>query len=413
MIQTAIAADFEHVLIDVIDDGVLAASVHEPKCDIAGAAADIQQGHAGPGPELIDEGPFPQTMDTAAHQIVHQIVLRRDAVEYAAHQAAFVFFGHVAETEGRHAFRGSVCCRFGHFLGHDETIAEAIRNRYVVGMPELPEVETVRRGLAPYLEGQTIVRAVTRRPDLRIPLPEGFADRLEGRKIVSVDRQAKYLLVRLDDGAVVIIHLGMSGRMTAYADDVPAPGPHDHVDFVLGDGAVVRYRDPRRFGLMTLADATTLAAHPLLRHLGVDPLGNEFNAPMLAAAFKGRRSPLKAALLDQRIIAGLGNIYVCESLYRSRLSPKRKAGTVGRGRAEELVSAIRDTLRDAIAAGGSSLRDHAAPDGELGYFQHSFKVYGREGLPCPDCECDVVQTGGIRRIQQSGRSTFYCTRLQR
>ncbi len=279
-------------------------------------------------------------------------------------------------------------------------------------MPELPEVETVCRGLAPAMEGASISRAVVRRRDLRIPFPDHMAARLENRRIVHLGRRAKYILVALDDGWTLVIHLGMSGRMTVFGDGLPPPGPHDHVDFELDAGAV-RFCDPRRFGLMALVETEKLNDHKLFSHLGPDPLGNHFDAMTLDAALAGKRGPIKMALLDQRVVAGLGNIYVCESLYRSGISPKRRAGTVPGKRAGRLAAAIRETLLEAIAAGGSSLRDHAAPDGRLGYFQHGFNVYDREGQPCPDCDCDVARTGGIRRLVQSGRSTFYCSRRQR
>lgn len=278
-------------------------------------------------------------------------------------------------------------------------------------MPELPEVETIRRGLLPALQGQTITSVVVRRPNLRIPFPENFAERLAGRRIDEVARRAKYLTLILDDGTVLIIHLGMSGRMSVLTDEQD-PGAHDHVDIRLGSGATVRYCDPRRFGLMTLAKEETLSDHKMFRDLGPDPTGNEFSAAVLGERLRDRASPIKAALLDQKVVAGLGNIYVCESLYRSGISPRRLAKNVKGDRVERLTLAIRDVLDDAIAAGGSTLRDYQLPDGELGYFQHQFGVYGREGEACPDCDCNLAD-GGVRRIVQSGRSTFYCTRRQR
>ena len=282
-------------------------------------------------------------------------------------------------------------------------------------MPELPEVETVRRGLAPVLEGQRFTRVLQRRPDLRFPFPENFPERLRGRKITSVDRRAKYLLVRLDDGQVLIGHLGMSGRMTIFkaGDVLPEPGPHDHVVFETDAGATVVFTDPRRFGFMDLVRPGELDSHKMLAKLGPEPLSNAFNGPALAAALKGRNTPIKAALLDQRVVAGLGNIYVSEALFRSGLSPRRKARTVQGGRAEKLAGRVRDVLLEAIEAGGSSLRDHRQTSGELGYFQHSFAVYGRAGQACPGCDCDREKTGGIKQIVQSGRSTFYCAQRQR
>ncbi|MGF1454695.1 MAG: bifunctional DNA-formamidopyrimidine glycosylase/DNA-(apurinic or apyrimidinic site) lyase [Alphaproteobacteria bacterium] len=292
-------------------------------------------------------------------------------------------------------------------------------------MPELPEVETVRRGLAPHLEGRRLARVTLRRPDLRIPFPDDFAARLSGRRIERLDRRAKYLLAHCDDGAVVIMHLGMSGRFTVItAQDQPkrlatfvheAPparpdgsGPHDHVILETDEGTRIIYTDHRRFGLMTLSDGDSLNAHRLMAGLGLEPLGEGLTAHALVTALAGRHTPLKAALLDQRIIAGLGNIYVCEVLYRARLSPRRSAHTVGRVRAAALVSAIRHVLTAAIEAGGSTLRDYAHADGALGYFQHAFKVYGREGEPCPDRGC-----GPVQRIVQANRSTFFCPRCQR
>lgn len=280
-------------------------------------------------------------------------------------------------------------------------------------MPELPEVETVRRGLAPALEGKTLKSVEVRRKKLRLPFPVDFIGRLTGRRIERLRRLAKYLLCHLDNDDVLIIHLGMTGHMLVLDGVPPTPGRHDHVDFVTSDGVTVRYTDPRCFGLMTLAREEELAEHKLFRNIGPDPLGNSFNAQILAAALKGRNTPIKAALLDQKTVAGLGNIYVSESLFRAGISPKRLAKTVQGKRAEILTQVIRQVLDEAIEAGGSSLKDHLAPDGKLGYFQHHFKVYGKEGEPCPGCDCDISKTGGIQRIKQAGRSTFYCTRRQR
>lgn len=276
-------------------------------------------------------------------------------------------------------------------------------------MPELPEVETVRRGLEKRLVGQRVAHAEARRQTLRIALPERFAARMTGRRFERLERRGKYILAYLDDGAVLIIHLGMSGRLTL-SDAAELPdGPHDHVVFRMQDGTVATYTDPRRFGLMTLTREADVDDHCLLASIGPDPLGNAFNGPFLATQLAGKRSPIKAALLDQKIVAGLGNIYVCEALYGARLSPRRSAHTVQGGRAERLATAIRQVLDRALEAGGSSLRDYVQASGELGYFQHQFSVYGREGESCPKCDCDHA----IKRIVQSGRSTFYCPRRQR
>ncbi len=277
-------------------------------------------------------------------------------------------------------------------------------------MPELPEVETVMRGLWPHLEGAVLSQVETRRPDLRIPFPKDFAKRLTGRRVRSLSRRAKYILATLDDDVQVLIHLGMSGRMVLHESEAEAHGKHDHVHIVTDAGMHIVFSDPRRFGLMTLIEPGAEASHPLLRDLGPEPLGNAFSGPVLAARLHGKRTPLKAALLDQRVVAGLGNIYVCEALYDARLSPRRQAHTVGPQRAERLVASIRKVLQAAIESGGSTLRDYVGADGELGYFQHNFSVYDRAGEPCPECDgCDA----GVRRIVQSGRSTFFCSRLQR
>ncbi len=297
-------------------------------------------------------------------------------------------------------------------------------------MPELPEVETVRRGLAPVMDGASIRRVEQRRPDLRFPFPDGFAARLTGRRIAGLSRRAKYLLADLDDGTVLVMHLGMSGRFLAETEeDIEAPGDfhhdtghaevHDHVVFhlqtVADAPARVTYNDPRRFGFMTLVPRAELSNHAHFRNLGVEPVGNALSADYLADRFAGKSAPLKAALLDQSIIAGLGNIYVCEALYRARLSPRRKASTLvtkaGQPRAalERLTEAIRMVIAEAIEAGGSSLRDYVQADGSLGYFQHRFDVYDREGEPCEKRGC----RSRVRRIVQSGRSTFYCPDCQR
>ena len=288
-------------------------------------------------------------------------------------------------------------------------------------MPELPEVETVRRGLAPVMEGQRFAKVEVRRGDLRWPLPKGFAQTLHGKTVEGLGRRAKYLLADLSSGDVLLMHLGMSGSFRVGKDSAPGryyrerskSTVHDHVVFHMSNGATVTFNDPRRFGSMKLVSRAKLDNEPLLRALGPEPLGNEFDAAMLAKACAGKKTSLKAALSDQRVVAGLGNIYVCEALFRARLSPKRRASTIAdrqgkpTERAEKLVGAIKAVLMDAIKAGGSSLRDHRRADGSLGNFQHNFQVYDREGEPCPDCK------GKIKRIVQVGRSTFYCPSCQK
>ena len=293
-------------------------------------------------------------------------------------------------------------------------------------MPELPEVETVRRGLAPVMEGARIVEAFAHRGDLRWPLPKDFADRLRGQTVTGLGRRGKYLLGDLSSGDVLLMHLGMSGSFRVIRDEgstTPgryyhqrsAYGAHDHVVFRMSSGATVAFNDPRRFGCMKLVPRTAIEQEPLLRALGPEPLGNAFDAEMLAKACAGKKTSLKAALSDQRVVAGLGNIYVCEALNRARLSPKRKASTLAtrsgapHQRAKDLVPAIRAVLNDAIEAGGSSLRDHRRTDGELGAFQHKWRVYDREGKRCPTRGC----TGIIRRVTQTGRSTFFCPVCQK
>ncbi len=283
-------------------------------------------------------------------------------------------------------------------------------------MPELPEVETVRRGLEPAMAGRIVDRVEVRRPDLRWPFPPRMAERLSGARIDHLGRRSKYLLLTLDRGETLIVHLGMSGRMlvdaaplAAHAHEIAPADRHDHVVFHMAGGARVTFNDPRRFGAMDLVATAALDAHWLLARLGPEPLGNAFDEDHLVAAFRGRRMPVKAALLDQRIVAGLGNIYVCEALHRAGISPLRKAGRIAAHRVRALVPAIRATLDDAIRAGGSSLRDYRRADGAMGYFQHDFRVYGRAGRPCPTQGC----TGTVRRVVQSGRSTFHCPACQR
>ncbi|MDJ0934609.1 MAG: bifunctional DNA-formamidopyrimidine glycosylase/DNA-(apurinic or apyrimidinic site) lyase [Kiloniellales bacterium] len=284
-------------------------------------------------------------------------------------------------------------------------------------MPELPEVETVCRGLRPKLEGRRLTRVLQRRPDLRFPLPDGFVERLEGRRVSRIDRRAKYILMHLDSGEILLCHLGMSGRMLLMNGETRPLDRHDHVVFFTEDGGEIRFNDARRFGVMDLVAPENLSRHRLLKDLGPEPLSNTFNGPELAARLKGRRSPIKAALLDQKVVAGLGNIYVSEALFFAGISPRRQAYTVQGARAERLATAVRQVLNAAIAAGGSSLRDYVQADGELGYFQHHWAVYDRAGEPCPGCDCGAATpssgNGGIRRIVQSNRATFYCPSRQR
>ena len=279
-------------------------------------------------------------------------------------------------------------------------------------MPELPEVETVMRGLRARLEGRVIVRAETHRENMRWAFPPGLAARLTGARVDSFRRRAKYILMRLNDGASVLIHLGMSGRMNIGPRHPNAIPAHEHLTLETDDGWRVGFVDPRRFGSVPLVPTAEEDGHRLLVGLGLEPLADAFTATTLSASLAGKRTPIKAALLDQRVVAGLGNIYVCEALFRARVSPRRSAHTVAGTRAARLVPEIKATLAEAIAAGGSSLRDYVQPDGELGYFQHAWKVYGREGLPCELCP-GAPACAGVRRITQAGRSTFFCARIQR
>lgn len=283
-------------------------------------------------------------------------------------------------------------------------------------MPELPEVETVMRGLAPSMEGAVITTAQINRPDLRWPFPDRMSERLTGQRVERLRRRSKYILADLSSGETLLIHLGMSGRMLVSGDplgqfvhDHPQAEKHDHVVFDMDNGARITFNDPRRFGAMDLLDTATAEDSKLLSVLGPEPLGNSFSEDYLAAAFQGKNTPVKSALLDQGIIAGLGNIYVCETLFRAGISPKRKAGQISKPRVSSMVPIIRDVLSDAIAAGGSSLKDFRSASGELGYFQHSFDVYDREDQPCRRDGCD----GRVARIVQSGRSSFYCPKCQR
>ncbi len=280
-------------------------------------------------------------------------------------------------------------------------------------MPELPEVETVMRGLARRLLGRVITRAALHRGDLRRPVPGRLVPTLTGGDVVGFRRRGKYILMRLRGGETMLWHLGMSGRVLLTAPGANAPPPaHCHLELETAEGWRVGFIDPRRFGLVDLVPTEGEEAHPLLAGLGPEPLGDEFTAPVLAASLAGRRSPIKVVLLDQRVVAGLGNIYVSEALFRARLHPARLAGEIPRAGTTRLVTAIRETLAEAIAAGGSSLRDYVQPDGELGYFQHAWRVYGRAGAPCPDCP-GLPRCAGVARFVQAGRSSFYCPRRQR
>jgi formamidopyrimidine-DNA glycosylase len=290
-------------------------------------------------------------------------------------------------------------------------------------MPELPEVETVRLGLAPAMEGFCLTDVQTRRGDLRVPFPKDFVSRIKGRTVRQLRRRAKYILADLDSGETLVIHLGMSGRMSVYTDgqqrrignyvydkapEGAGTGKHDHVVFETDAPARIIFNDHRRFGLMTLVNTSHLQDDKLFSGLGVEPLSQAFNTAYLAMRLSGKKTPIKSALLDQGLIAGLGNIYVCEALFRARISPKRLAGSIKRERLPTLVAAIKKVLKDAIAAGGSTLRDHAQATGDPGNFQHHFLVYGREGKPCKDSKCN----GTVKRIVQAGRSTFYCPKCQ-
>jgi formamidopyrimidine-DNA glycosylase len=279
-------------------------------------------------------------------------------------------------------------------------------------MPELPEVETVMRGLQLRLEGRVLRRAVARRPDMRWPLPAGLVARLTGARVAGFRRRAKYILMRLDSGWSVLIHLGMSGRMVVEPVGRNDIILHEHIELETDDGWRIGFVDPRRFGSVDLIETDREDQHRLLAGLGPEPLDDAFSVAVLDAALRGKKTPIKAALLDQKIVAGLGNIYVCEALFRAGISPQRLAASVPGARSRRLVPAIKQTLTEAIAAGGSSLRDYVQPDGELGYFQHAWQVYGREGEACRGCPGPPI-CNGVSRIVQSGRSTFYCPRKQK
>ena len=282
-------------------------------------------------------------------------------------------------------------------------------------MPELPEVETVRRGLGPVMAGQVIAGALVNRAGLRFPFPPRMAERLAGQRVLGLRRRSKYILADLGSGETLLLHLGMSGRILIsggvigqFLLDHPAPQKHDHVVLTMGNGARITFNDARRFGAIDLVATAAAEAHPMLVNLGPEPLGNDFHEDYLAARLRGRQTPVKSALLDQGVVAGLGNIYVCEVLFRAAISPTRLAGDLGAGEIAAVVPMIRAVLEEAIAAGGSSLRDYRQADGELGYFQHRFRVYDREGQPCARPGCGGV----IARLVQAGRSSFFCPACQ-
>ncbi len=418
----------QHVGIDVADGDLSLAAAHarelrDAESDVAGAAGHIQHLPAGPRVQPFDHGVLPQPVDARAHQIVHEVVFARDRGKDLAHQGFLLGFRHLAEAEGR-GFGTSCSWWPDNSLWPGSGLPSRPPTLNSPAMPELPEVETVRTGLEPALKGHRLTRVETRRGDLRIPFPAGFVQHLTGRKVTGLRRRAKYILADLDNGTTLVMHLGMSGRMTVYArghaialdgiedESVPSEegnGPHDHVVFETDAGARIVFTDHRRFGLMTILDTDKLGEDKLFKGLGPEPLDKSFNAEVLAAALKGKKTSIKAALLDQRVVAGIGNIYACEALFRAHLSPRRKASTISGERAKALVAAIKDVLRDAIKAGGSTLRDYKKSDGGMGYFQHRFEVYDREGEPCPAKGCK----GTIRRIVQTGRSTFYCPSCQK
>lgn len=281
-------------------------------------------------------------------------------------------------------------------------------------MPELPEVETVKRGLTPYMKGVRIVQTIQNRPNLRIPFPENLAQKTQGLIISDMGRRGKYMLIHLEDAHTLIVHLGMSGSFKIVThNEAYVPNKHDHLIFEMESKAKIIFNDPRRFGMVYHHPVAELEDHKAFSNMGPEPFDLEFNDAYLYSALKQKTSPIKTALLDQAIVAGLGNIYVCEALFMVGINPKRKSNKISKAKCAELVTAIRDVLSKAIVAGGSSLRDHRQASGELGYFQHQFSVYGKEGDKCPTCDCDYPKTHGIRRITQSGRSSFYCPQKQK
>lgn len=279
-------------------------------------------------------------------------------------------------------------------------------------MPELPEVETVRKGLVKALSGRSLAHVDLRRGGLRAPFPEGFADNLTGRRVLDLRRRAKYILIDLEGGDVWLVHLGMSGsfRLIA-AGAVFTPAAHDHVIVTLDTGARLVYTDPRRFGQMDVFARAAEGSHPAISKLGPEPLAGDFDGTMLAARLKGRTGPIKTALLDQSVVAGVGNIYACEALYRAGISPKRRAGSISGARAQRLAQAIRQVMLEALESGGSTLRDHKQINGDTGYFQHHFDVYDHAGAACGGCDCGGKSC--VRAIRQGGRTTFYCPTRQR
>jgi formamidopyrimidine-DNA glycosylase len=281
-------------------------------------------------------------------------------------------------------------------------------------MPELPEVETVCAGLRQAVVGQVIQKVILNRPDLRVPFPDNFQKQVAGCTITAVTRRAKYIVLHLDDGQIISIHLGMSGRMTiGAADALYEPATHDHMIIRFKNGSYIVLNDARRFGMVFLLREEDMAQHPAFKHLGPEPLGNEFSAPVLREKLKNKAQAIKVAIMDQRVVVGVGNIYACEALFRAGIHPQAKASTVRGEKSERLTREIKTVLQEAIAAGGSTLKDYVQTNGELGYFQHNFAVYDREGCPCATCGCDVAKTGGVKRIVQAGRSTFYCPQSQK
>lgn len=282
-------------------------------------------------------------------------------------------------------------------------------------MPELPEVETIRRGLDPVLSGRRIANVATAGPGLRAPFPPGLQEKLSGQKIAATDRRAKYILIRLEDGKILTLHLGMSGRIRILAQNEASSPPqkHDHFSLTLDNGTCIVLNDPRRFGSVLLFNSENeRAAYPAFRSLGPEPLAEDFSGTALHERLSGRKTAIKQAIMDQRIVAGVGNIYASEALFRAGISPFRPAGSLDVQEVVRLAGAIRAVLEDAIAAGGSSLKDYRKADGSMGYFQHGFAVYDREGKKCPQCRCDPEKTGGIKKTVQGGRATYYCERIQ-
>jgi formamidopyrimidine-DNA glycosylase len=341
-------------------------------------------------------------VDACGHQVVHQIVPVRDGRKDAFDATGFFLPRHILESEGNFLFV------------HDRNIGEGPCRGYMRLMPELPEVETVRRGLAPAMEGKRILHVETRRGDLRFPFPEKFSQRIAGARVKRLGRRAKYLVGELSNGEALIMHLGMTGRFTVsgktpgrFHHEAGAAGKHDHVVFDMQGGARVVFNDARRFGFMDLWAVGDLERYPPFAGMGPEPISNGFSGAYLAEAFRHKKTPVKAALLDQTVVAGLGNIYVCEALFRSGISPKKLAGSIRKDRLETLATEVRKVIAEAIAAGGSTISDFSHADGELGYFQHSFQVYDREGEACVACGKTV------KRMVQSGRSTFYCAGCQR